>query len=51
MHDIDLIEANEAFSDQALHVNTALGLDSNKVNVNGGRLHLVIQLELQVVVF
>ncbi|MBK7255631.1 MAG: acetyl-CoA C-acetyltransferase [Ignavibacteria bacterium] len=34
--DIDLIEANEAFSVQACAVNKIAGLDSAKVNVNGG---------------
>ena len=34
--DIDLIEANEAFSVQACAVNKIAGLDSSKVNVNGG---------------
>ncbi|MFZ1460131.1 MAG: acetyl-CoA C-acyltransferase, partial [Ignavibacteria bacterium] len=33
--DIDLIEANEAFSVQACAVNKIAGLDSSKVNVNG----------------
>jgi acetyl-CoA C-acetyltransferase len=34
--DIDLFELNEAFSVQALGVTRELGLDLNKVNVNGG---------------
>ena len=34
--DVDLYELNEAFSVQALGVRRELGLDSNKVNVNGG---------------
>lgn len=34
--DIDLIEANEAFSVQACAVNKIAGLDTAKVNVNGG---------------
>jgi len=34
--DIDLYELNEAFSVQALGVMRELGLDPNKVNVNGG---------------
>ena len=33
---VDLYELNEAFSVQALGVMRELGLDSNKVNVNGG---------------
>src|SRR5881296_2682755 len=35
-HDVDLYELNEAFSVQALGVMRELGLDPNKVNVNGG---------------
>jgi acetyl-CoA C-acetyltransferase len=38
--DLDLIEANEAFAVQALCVNKELGLDSSKVNVNGGAVAL-----------
>ena len=34
--DVDLYELNEAFSVQALGVMRQLGLDPNKVNVNGG---------------
>jgi acetyl-CoA C-acetyltransferase len=34
--DVDLYELNEAFSVQALSVMRELGLDPNKVNVNGG---------------
>jgi acetyl-CoA C-acetyltransferase len=36
--DLDLIEANEAFASQALCVTRGLGLDSAKVNVNGGAI-------------
>ncbi len=36
--DLDLIEANEAFSAQAVAVNNELGWDVNKVNVNGGAI-------------
>ena len=36
--DLDLIEANEAFAAQACAVNKGLGLDANKVNVNGGAI-------------
>jgi acetyl-CoA C-acetyltransferase len=36
--DLDLVEANEAFAAQALAVNKDLGLDANKVNVNGGAI-------------
>ncbi len=35
-NDVDLYELNEAFSVQALGVMRELGLDPNKVNVNGG---------------
>jgi acetyl-CoA C-acetyltransferase len=36
--DLDLIEANEAFAAQACAVNKELGLDTDKVNVNGGAI-------------
>jgi acetyl-CoA C-acetyltransferase len=36
--DLDLIEANEAFAAQACAVNKELGLDTSKVNVNGGAI-------------
>jgi acetyl-CoA C-acetyltransferase len=36
--DLDLIEANEAFSAQACAVNKDLGWDTRKVNVNGGAI-------------
>ena len=36
--DLDLVEANEAFAAQACAVNKALGLDAEKVNVNGGAI-------------
>lgn len=38
IHDLDLIEANEAFAAQALAVNKGLGWDADKVNVNGGAI-------------
>jgi acetyl-CoA C-acetyltransferase len=38
--DVDLYELNEAFSVQALAVSRELGLDLNKVNVNGGAVAL-----------
>mmetsp|Transcript_9829 Transcript_9829/g.11326 ORF Transcript_9829/g.11326 Transcript_9829/m.11326 type:complete len:395 (+) Transcript_9829:64-1248(+) len=38
--DIDLVEANEAFAAQALAVRGELGLDPEKVNVNGGAISL-----------
>ena len=37
---IDLIELNEAFASQALYVIYTLGMDMNKVNVNGGAIAL-----------
>jgi acetyl-CoA C-acetyltransferase len=36
--DLDLIEANEAFAAQACSVSKVLGLDPEKVNVNGGAI-------------
>ncbi len=38
--DIDLIELNEAFASQSLYVIRELGLDFDKVNVNGGAIAL-----------
>jgi acetyl-CoA C-acetyltransferase len=38
--DVDLYELNEAFSVQALGVTRELGLDVNRVNVNGGAVAL-----------
>ena len=38
--ELDLIEANEAFAAQAISVNKELGLDTEKVNVNGGAIAL-----------
>jgi acetyl-CoA acyltransferase len=40
LNDIDLIELNEAFGCQALAVMRELGLDEEKVNVNGGAIAL-----------
>ncbi len=40
LEDIDLIEVNEAFAAQYLAVEKELGLDRNKVNVNGGAIAL-----------
>jgi len=40
IEDLDLIEANEAFAAQACAVNKDLGLDAEKVNVNGGAIAL-----------
>lgn len=36
VNDLDLVEANEAFAVQACAVNQIAGLDTSKVNVNGG---------------
>ncbi len=36
--DLDLIEANEAFAEQACAVNKEMGWDADKVNVNGGAI-------------
>lgn len=36
--DVDLFELNEAFAAQACAVNQELGLDTSKVNVNGGAI-------------
>ena len=36
--ELDLIEANEAFAAQAISVNSEMGWDTNKVNVNGGAI-------------
>ncbi|MEI7772767.1 MAG: acetyl-CoA C-acyltransferase, partial [Chloroflexales bacterium] len=40
LSDIDLIELNEAFAAQALAVVRELGIDIEKVNVNGGAIAL-----------
>src|SRR5512134_2663031 len=40
LHDIDLIELNEAFAAQSLAVLRQVELDENKVNVNGGAIAL-----------
>src|SRR5690349_1324113 len=40
LNDIDLIELNEAFAAQSLAVIKTLGLDPEKVNVNGGAIAL-----------
>ena len=37
---IDLFELNEAFASQALAVIRTLGLDTQKVNINGGAIAL-----------
>lgn len=40
LHDVDLIEINEAFSAQYLAVERELDLDRDRVNVNGGAIAL-----------
>lgn len=40
LKDIDLIELNEAFAAQSLAVINTLGIDQDKVNVNGGAIAL-----------
>lgn len=40
LEEIDLIEANEAFAAQSIAVVRDLGLDTSKVNVNGGAIAL-----------
>lgn len=40
LEQIDLIEANEAFAVQSLAVGKALGIDRDKLNVNGGAIAL-----------
>ena len=40
LEDIDLFEINEAFASQAVYCVDKLGIDSEKVNVNGGAIAL-----------
>jgi acetyl-CoA C-acetyltransferase len=40
LEDVDLVELNEAFAVQAVAVLRDLGLDSSRVNVNGGAVAL-----------
>jgi acetyl-CoA acetyltransferase len=40
VRDVDLVELNEAFASQSLAVVRELGLDEEKVNVNGGAIAL-----------
>ena len=40
LEDLDLIEVNEAFAGQILAVAKELGIDENKLNVNGGAIAL-----------
>jgi acetyl-CoA C-acetyltransferase len=38
--DLDLVEINEAFASVAIHSTRMLGIDAEKVNVNGGAIAL-----------
>jgi acetyl-CoA C-acetyltransferase len=40
LHKVDLFEINEAFAAQAAYVVRSLGVDPEKVNVNGGAIAL-----------
>jgi acetyl-CoA C-acetyltransferase len=40
VEDLDLVELNEAFASQSLAVIRELGLDEDRVNVNGGAIAL-----------
>jgi acetyl-CoA acetyltransferase family protein len=40
LHDMDLVEVNEAFAAQYLAVEKELGLDRSRTNVNGGAIAL-----------
>ncbi|HEY1456993.1 MAG TPA: acetyl-CoA C-acyltransferase [Solirubrobacteraceae bacterium] len=40
IHDIDLVELNEAFASQALYCQRELGIPDEKLNVNGGAIAL-----------
>ena len=40
LNEIDLFEINEAFAAQSIAVIRELGIDQNKVNVNGGAIAL-----------
>jgi len=40
LDEIDLFEINEAFASQSIAVIRELGIDENKVNVNGGAIAL-----------
>lgn len=40
LSDVDLFEINEAFASQCLHIIRELGIDEQKVNVNGGAIAL-----------
>ena len=38
LHDVDVVELNEAFAAQSIAVINELGLDSSKVNIDGGAI-------------
>ncbi|WP_145133460.1 acetyl-CoA C-acetyltransferase [Paenibacillus sp. Y412MC10] len=40
LEDVDLFEINEAFASQCVHIIQELGIDEEKVNVNGGAIAL-----------
>lgn len=40
LEDVDLFEINEAFASQCVHIIRELGIDEEKVNVNGGAIAL-----------
>ena len=40
LEDIDLIELNEAFASQTVYIRDRLGLDPDKLNVNGGAISI-----------
>jgi len=40
LDDIDLIELNEAFASQVVYCRDRLGLDPDKLNVNGGSISI-----------
>jgi len=40
LEDIDLFEINEAFASQCIHIIRELGIDEDRVNVNGGAIAL-----------
>ena len=40
VHDLDRVEANEAFAAQAMSVNKSIGWDEAKVNISGGAIAL-----------
>ena len=47
VHDLGLLEVNEAFAAVSLHVTRILGFDEELVNVNGARLVLTLAHELR----